>query len=350
MHMDQTVWAKSIEDIKQIAFLGRYSKENPAASLCWPLNGIEFNIRCSHLSVELVTVGNGTPNWVAVFCDQALIARFTLLEGQHWYPVLSGMDPSVPHIISIVNDTQPSLWNDMHSEFCALRSDGEMLELPEPAYHFEFVGDSLTSGEGCIGPTSATEWRSIWMGPSRGYAHLVCARMNARGSLLSQSGWGVYCGWDGTRDYNMPRIYDQLCGVVPQGRIPYDFPQKMDVVIINLGTNDVGALHKLPKEEQPARAAVIKEAVSAFLHKIRSHHPEAYLLWVYGMCGQDWIEYIEEGVKQVQLEGDQRVGFAALPPCIPEETGAVHHPGPANHEKAAQVIIAHLRNVLSEKE
>ena len=350
--MDQTVWVKNIEDITQLAFLGRYSKEHPAGSLRWPLNGIEINIRCSHLSVELNTVGNGTPNWMAVFCDQALIARFTLLEGKHWYPVLSGMDSSVSHVITIVNDTQPTLWNGMRSEICSLRSDGELLDLPEPSYHFEFVGDSLTSGEGCIGPKSAKEWRSIWMGPSLGYAHHVCTQMNARGSLLSHSGWGVYCGWDGTRDYNMPRVYDQLCGIVPEeeGRVPYHFPQEMDAVIINLGTNDIGSLQKLNDDEKALRLDAVQQSVTAFLRHLRSRHPNAYLLWVYGMCGHDCIKTLEDGVKAAQADGDDRIGFLTLPSCTWEESGSVNHPGPKNHEKAAQVIIAHLRNVLPSKE
>lgn len=344
------LWSKSIRDAGPVQLIGRYDPNVPAASLRWPLNGVEMMIGCTCLYAEIEAAVTDQAPWTAVFSEDALIARFPLTPGIHWYPILMGMDQSIPHRIAIVNDTQPMEMNGMHSRILSLRSDGTLFPLDVPTYHFEFVGDSLTTGEGCIGPASANEWKSIWMAPSQGYARAVCEEMGARGSLVSQSGWGVYCSWDDNPGNNLPRIYDQLCGVIPEGQIPYPFHQKMDAVIINLGTNDISALKNLPKEHQPQRAEQLKQSTAAFLQKIRQHNPHAYLLWVYGMCGQEGMECFEEGVKMAKTMGMERIGFCALPPCTKEDTGSRMHPGPQNHRKAARIIASHLKNALLPEE
>lgn len=345
--MNQAPSCVAINAASPILPSGRYRSEEERLIPYWPLSGVNLAIQCTQLSIQIEAICTDYAPWIAVFADDSLVARFPVQSGRHWYPVLQGMDAAVPHRISIVNDTQPIDGNDMQLAFCAIQTDGELLPPPQPAYHFEFVGDSLTTGEGCIGPVSANEWKTIWMCPSQGYAHFLCKEMNAQASLISQSGWGVFCDWANQPHNNLPRIYDQLCGVHKDGQIPYHFRQKMDAVIINLGTNDISALKSLPEEQRADRAEQLKQAVASFLRQIRRHNPCAYLLWAYGMCGQEWIHCFTEGVERAKADGDSRIGFCALPSCTKEETGSRMHPGPENHKKAARAIADHLKAVLT---
>ena len=41
-------------------------------------------------------------------------------------------------------------------------ADGEFLPLPEPKYRLEFVGDSITSGEGTVGAVYEEDWISVF--------------------------------------------------------------------------------------------------------------------------------------------------------------------------------------------
>lgn len=41
-------------------------------------------------------------------------------------------------------------------------ADGEFLQLPEPKYRLEFVGDSITSGEGTVGDACEEDWISAF--------------------------------------------------------------------------------------------------------------------------------------------------------------------------------------------
>ena len=234
----------------------------------------------------------------------------------------------------------------MSLHFLSLQSDGELLSLPPARYHLEGIGDSLTTGAGCIGPEAGSEWKSIWMCPSLGYAQRVGQAMDAQISLISQSGWGVYCSWDNNPNNRLPRIYDQLCGVIPEGQVFYQEKEAFDAIIIHLGTNDISALQALPDDEQPLRAKAVEDAVFSFLRQLRLRHPRAYLLWVYGMCGQDWISCFENGVARAQAAGDSQTGFLPLPPCEKEHIGSRFHPGPRSHEQAAHLIAQHLSRLL----
>ena len=72
--------------------------------------------------------------------------------------------------------------------------------------------------------------------------------LNANMSAFSQCGWGICWGWDGNPDSNIAKHYDKVCSLL-DGDLhkslgstePYSFGQKMDYVILNLGTNDNSA-------------------------------------------------------------------------------------------------------------
>ena len=60
------------------------------------------------------------------------------------------------HTVTVVRDTQPVQEDgELFVHAHRLRTDGELLPLPDRALTIEFIGDSLTSGEGLTGPRSA---------------------------------------------------------------------------------------------------------------------------------------------------------------------------------------------------
>ena len=132
------------------------------------------------------------------------------------------------------------------------------------------------------------EWRTVWLSGMESWAMEVCRSMNARGRWLSQSGWGVYWGWDGNRENRIPRIYDAVCAVERGGDTPYAFAANpVDAVVINLGTNDATALARLAGAEREQAASAIQAAAADFLRQVRRRNPGAYILWAYGMGGDD---------------------------------------------------------------
>ncbi|MBE5777593.1 MAG: hypothetical protein E7326_08865 [Clostridiales bacterium] len=344
--MGDNMWIKSICDMEKIVFRGRQKEIDGGRMLLWPLSGVDIRIRCRELYVEAEGRGDGHAPWLCVWADGGVIARFPVQKGRYWYPAMLGMDDQVEHTVTVVCDTQPVGGDGMRLLLHSLKSDGQVLDVPAPKYQIEFIGDSLTTGEGCTGPCSAREWKTAWMSPSFGYAHQVGCDLSARVHLISQSGWGVCSDWEGKAQNNLPRIYETLCDLVPEANEPYAFDTAMDAVVLNLGTNDHSAVARLPEDERDAHRQKIRQGAADFIRMIRKHHPRAYILWTYGMCGGDLGKDLAKAVETVRSEGDLRVGYAQLPACAEEDTGSLLHPGVKNHDQAAQVILAHLKSVL----
>ena len=86
--------------------------------------------------------------------------------------------------------------------------------MPERNLKIEFIGDSITSGEGA---TSARKrklnWISMFFSAENNYAVMVSRALNADIRVSSQSGWGVCCGWNNDPNSAIPPIYGQLCGL-----------------------------------------------------------------------------------------------------------------------------------------
>ena len=62
--------------------------------------------------------------------------------------------------------------------------------MPEPKYRLEFVGDSITSGEGTVGAIYEEDWISAFFSAENTYPRMVADALSAEYRVISQSGWG----------------------------------------------------------------------------------------------------------------------------------------------------------------
>ena len=93
-------------------------------------------------------------------------------------------------------------------------ADGEFQQLPEPKYRLEFVGDSITSGEGTVGAIYEEDWISAFFSAMNTYPRMVAYALSAEYRVVSQSGWGIVTGWDGNVENKIPPFYTQVCGLL----------------------------------------------------------------------------------------------------------------------------------------
>ena len=320
--------------------LGRYDAQEKDFCLWWSGSGIRLDIACTYLTVEAESFATDHAPWIGVLADGAPIARFPLLKGRHTYPILAGMDPAFSHEITIQRDTQPTPDEEMPVLLHAIDTDGTPKMPKERKRLIEFIGDSLTVGEGCTGAHEAEEWRMSWMCNMAAFPTLVSEGLNADKRVIAVSGWGAWKSWDAIPENRLGRIYEQLCALIPAGNVPYDFRERSaDAVVINLGTNDASALGQ---EADPIAAGrELTQKAAELIKLVRSHQPGALILWAYGLCGVKIPTLLQDAVAQCRAAGDENVYFLQLTDCD-GDVGSRQHPSRAAHRKAAEEIMDFL--------
>ena len=336
--------AERIVRDERFILIGRRDEAGDPLRLFWVGSGVVINAKLTSLSVRVEADWSDQVPWMVLALDDAPVARFPLRRGVHEYALLAGMDPAISHRIRLTRDTQP-MENDerLIARIREIEIDGELLP-PVHRRRIEFIGDSLTSGEGLAGPVGAAEWKTAWMSGAKTYAAQVCAMLDSEGEWISQSGWGIVTDWMNDRRHTLRGIYSDICALIAAGHKPYDFAaHPVDAVVINLGTNDGNAIGLLKPEERVWREQEIVAAVRAFLEQIRAVRPGVPILWTCGMCGDAMNNLLEHAVNAAaQALSDDLIAFCALPACKADELGSLGHPGYLSHRRCAELIAQKL--------
>ena len=352
---------------------GRTDRTQDPLPLFFNGSGIEVNVTGSELWIDIDVDYEMHEPWVYTTLNGSFMSRQMLMAGSYSLCLFRSMSPEAVKNICLFRELQAmSEDNVCRLLIKGFRSDGDFLPVTDRPFKLEFIGDSITSGEGTYGAKEDTDWLPMYMGTSRNYARMVSDALNAEYRLISQGGWGVLCGWDNDPRHNIPSHYDKICGFA-QGKTneklgagkPYDFKSwKPDAVIVNLGTNDASAFNQ-PEWTDPVTGQIFcqrreadgtynredlarfKQAVRNFLHMLRKNNPDSHILWCYGMLGYDLTFAITDAMNSYQKEtGDSNLAFLQLPNTTDETVGSHAHPGKKSHARAAKVIIEYLQSVL----
>lgn len=356
--------------ISQVPHLvhGRTNGETDPLTLFWTASGLEVNVRGGELWVELSADWSMYEPWYSFVVNGEFLSRRMAEKGTHRVCVFRGMNPETVKNVRIVKDTQ-AMSGDPESllQICALETDGGFEPVEPRALKLEFIGDSITSGEGSIGAKAEEDWVSMFFCAENNYAVMTAQAVGADVRILSQSGWGVGCAWDNNPHNALPPVYEQVCGLLTGARNealgahkPNDFAAwQPDYIFINLGTNDCGAFDQ-PAWRDPQTGesfenrraadgsfcaediARLQRKAKDFLYTLRRCNPKAELVWIYGMLGLDLAPALQGAVEAYRAEsGDAHAAFLALTDDI-ENRGCRNHPGVGAHRTAAAELTAYL--------
>lgn len=323
-------------------FSGRRNPRAKKAELWWSGSGVVMRLRCRTLRVEAESTAKTHAQYLGVMIDGAPVARLPMDEGVNAYTVLAGMDPQVWHEVTVLRDTQPSYDEDGPVILHGILTDGEIEKPADKPLLIEFIGDSLTVGEGTLGPQSGQEWIMPYISHMPAFPTLTAEALGAEKRIVALGGWGAYKSWDGHHESRIGAIYEKLCAVTPGGDIPYDFSGRAaDFVIINLGTNDGTALKDASPETLPGERENFRRDAEELMRLVRAHQPKARIFWAYGLCGSVMAPCIQKAIEARRAAGDQRVSYLPLPEA--EEVGSRFHPSRRAHRRAARVIEEAIR-------
>ena len=347
------------------AFLNEQGAQKQELALFWGGAALEVNIKAREIWACISTTYNNLEQWLAVEVNGAPLSRFMLNKEKTWYCLARNMNPEKENLISIIKDTQALNEDPTHSlviHALGLDEEGEFVPLVPRKYSIEFIGDSITAGEGTVGAADEMDWISQWMSASKTYAIQTAKLMNADWNTMGKSGWGICWAWDGNRECKIPPHYEQVCSVlkdensVALGSLhKWDFNggSGADFVVINLGTNDESGMKVIgsdaalrePQEPQTLQQEIIS-SVQQFLTVIRTHNPNAKILWCWGMLPLQTVPaLIQKGVDEYKTAtSDQNVYTLELESLFelektPQEKGSRGHPGAKTHQAAASKIV-----------
>ena len=326
--------------------VGRHDTNEKEQNLWWSGSGVRVKLACKRLDVEATSTAADHAQWLGVLVDGAPITRLPMVQGTHTYPLLAGLDDHFPHEITILRDTQPSYDETGAVVLNAVLTDGTP-EAPDARPRMlEFIGDSLTVGEGTMGPYGeGQEWRMLFISHMPAFPTLVAEEMGADKRVIALGGWGAARSWDNQTDSRIGRIYGQLCGVTPGGQVPALADERpADAVVINLGTNDGSALAGLEADELPAAQAELRARAAELIETVRARYPKAVILWAYGLCGHAVEEILKGAVDDVRAKGDLNAHYLSLSDA--QTLGSRMHPSRDAHRQAAREITDELKKLL----
>ena len=357
-----------------VKVMGRTSAQAPVV-LFWTGSRYEMDVKAANLSVVIKASYEVHEQWIVVLCDGAVMIRMPLQKGDNVIPVLRNRNPETLHHIRIVKDS-PVLPGDgdHYIELTDILSDGALYPVKERRRKLVFVGDSITSGEGGSGAQGEADWVSAVFSATDNYAYMTADALRADYQAISQSGWGVCCGYDNDARHNMPKAWHKVCALsrgdgperdVRGSEEEYRFDAFIpDAVIINLATNDGNGVNMPPFTDPDTGVAfamtkgpdgglsdesteVFTERAVAFLTDIRCTYPAAKIIWCYGMLGYPMKQAILTALHAYSMcTGDEMPLYVELAEAKEDSFGARWHPGRKCHKQAADRLVSVLSAML----
>ncbi len=333
----------------------------PEPYLYWTGSGITLVCRARELWIELETAYQKREEAVRITVNGYVAHRSILSPGISRICVYRGLSPDTEHTVRLYKETQPSIEQGNFLRVNAVYTDGELLLPPTPRYRFEFFGDSLTSGEGLGGASVEKVWCPYVFSSAGLYPYLIGETLDADVSIVALSGHGLTCDHTGNPSHAIPPLYPYVAGKFSGegAKEPYDVRSRdLDLVVINLGTNDFGAasakLFVDPETGEkfvmqkgsdgrllPECHKLIRDTAVSFAKTVREACPRARILFVYDMFSEqkELAEILSEVLSELS---DGNVALLKLPTCTLEQRGARNHPGPIAHRNVADTILAYL--------
>ncbi|MBD5534458.1 MAG: SGNH/GDSL hydrolase family protein [Lachnospiraceae bacterium] len=373
MTQNENLKTYTLQEVPHYKVHGRTDFSQYPLPLFWNGSAIEVNVTGSELWIDIDVDFDCHEPWICCAINGAVMSRQMLLPGSYSLCLFRGMSPEAVKNVQFVRELQAMSEDDAcHILIRGFRTDGHFSPIPDRKFKLEFIGDSITSGEGTYGAKEDVDWIPMYMGVSRNYAALTAQALNAEARLISQGGWGALCGWDNNPHHNLPTYYTKICGLAggpvnealgAQKDNPFAEWQP-DAIIVNLGTNDCSAFSQ-PEWSDPETGETFKQhlnedgsfraddlarfeqAVVDFLHVLRRCNPSSYIVWTYGMLGYNLSLAITDAINTFRSEtGDIKTFFLHLPNTTEETVGSHMHPGFASHIRAAKVLIEYLQELL----
>lgn len=328
----------------RINFYGRskYDTSLSARMLYFTASGFDVAFYGTGLKATLLRESSDTyVPYLSVFVDGESMTEVLPLSGDRViklsdksakeYTIVSGLTEGW-HVVKVRKRTAFQR-GSTKMDTVAVRSfstDGYFGYCPDkPELRIDVYGDSYSCGYGNLEDGSSMTSENT--DGNLAYHALLASAVGAELNVMAASGWGVYKGSDGTASWSWANYYDKLNTksgeTVSVGGA--------DVIIINLGANDVAGGAFADAEQ----TALFKEAYKKMLDGLIAQNPDALILCTYGFCSTD--SRCKTAITDVVSEYSSDNVKTYFYTTVNSTTG---HPDVANHRNGAKELENVLKN------
>ena len=318
-------------DERYVNLYGRTYVEDRKLCLDHVASGIEVAIDGTTLTAKIEATANV---YLCVYVDDAEeYQRILIFGGAKTYTLVSGLQKGF-HTIRLIKSSEVY---DGQIRIGSLLSEGFYTAPEKSNFRIEFVGDSITAGYGALGATGAP--RTVENSDAcSSYAYYTAQKLGVDYSMVAIQGICVKANmW--LQDC-MSDIYKLLSPLNP---IPYDFADKADVVVVNLGTNDAGYI----TSKDFSYSEQFPQDYLALLQYIRTKNPNAYILCLYGFMGKQ--DSVDDGIKKVVEEFNDEKTVYLTSGFFQNGLGANGHPSWYAQQEWGELLAEYIETNIMKK-
>lgn len=234
------------------------------------------------------------------------------------------------------------------------KNDTSIIKTPDRPHRMEVIGDSITCGYGNEGVLNKDTFTTAQENPEEAYAVLTANALNADYQLVAWSGIGVITNWvpedvnEPLEEILMPELYPyrdrRLCERLGLPLAEWDNAQYApELIVLHLGTNDDSYVRRIAE-----RQAYFAEKYYAFLEEIHRKNPQAAILCILGVLGQNLCEEEErQAARFAAAHPEVKIGYLILPEQDEADgIGADFHPSKRTHQKTAAVLTQKIKEFM----
>lgn len=351
-------WQDIELDDSRLYYHGRTFDVDNGVGIDWSNSGVSLNVKASQVKMALKAQNGsnatqGNRSYVQVYVNGEKSQKILLKDGEHYYDIATELNPQEVTEIKVLKVTEA---NFSYVDLKNISVRGSVEPIDRKVKKIEVIGDSISAGYGILSEANAKGFKAVEEDSTYTYAALLADKLDAELTLLASSGSGVFMDSSGLKSGESknnkaanvwPDMYDY--SIVARGQRgsaqstskKWDFTNDHpDIILVNLGTNDAANVAKLSQDDLNSG---VSQAVESFLTKLTTIHPNAKIVWCYGLMNNKLTNVIQDAVESFAKTND-KVFFIELPKQyeFSDVTGADSHPNAVTHQKVADYIYERL--------
>lgn len=341
-------------NLDKVRLIGRVMPIEDTLWLALSGTGVEFI--ATGAKVRITFVADDT--WSGVSENRARIAVYVdgirtvdrLLDKQEVTITAFEEGNTATHLVRVIKLSESAMST---CGIAKIETDGTIRPTECREKLIEFVGDSITCGYGVDDEDRDHHFATGTEDMTRAYAYKTAEWLLADYSMVSFSGYGIVSGYTATGDKMghqlVPDYYEKFgfsCGTYLGKYKPQDFSwefsvRQPDVVVVNLGTNDMS--YVLDKDDR--REEFINGYMS-FLKTIEERNPGASVVCTLGVMGEALCPAVEEAIARYKKNRNTQsdITFVGIDDQLPEDGYVADwHPTETTHKKVAEKLVQKVK-------